>query len=480
MFAPVVTVNAAIQRLIVCAGLCAAMSCQSEAPDPAPRDAGSDAVTIAVPDAGRPDRGVSDLGEATADVVVRETGPIDDLGASDLGELRPVSLQSAITAVQPMTGIVLWEDSWNADPAKADATQLEYAYVAPDTIVIAQGSYDWAAFDAFLDRIAARNHQALVRFYYTYPGRQTVVPQYIKARPDYAETQGQSEGLSTWFPDWSNAELQSAHLAFYAAFAARYDADPRIAFLQVGFGLWGEYHIYDGPNVIGEQFPTKAFQREFFNHLDDVFADLKWSISIDAGDDYYSPLAAEPALLALPFGLFDDSFMHEAHADYNESMWTLFGHSQRYTTAPHGGELSYYSQFDQENVLNPAGIHGRSYETLSAKFHISYMIGNDQPDYQTPARIREAGLANGYKFTVTSFDASPTQSIVTVQNTGIAPIYYDAFPTVNGQRGGDSLQGLLPGNSLTTLIPSGGPTPTLTIECDRLVPGQSIQFSADL
>ena len=28
-------------------------------------------------------------------------------------------------------------------------------------------------------------------------------------------------------------------------FAARYDDDPRIAFLQVGFGLWGEYHIYD-------------------------------------------------------------------------------------------------------------------------------------------------------------------------------------------------------------------------------------------
>jgi len=37
-------------------------------------------------------------------------------------ELRPVSLTSSITAVQPMTGLVLWSDN---EAARSDAIQLE-------------------------------------------------------------------------------------------------------------------------------------------------------------------------------------------------------------------------------------------------------------------------------------------------------------------------------------------------------------------
>lgn len=70
--------------------------------------------------------------------------------------------------------------------------------------------------------------------------------------------------------------------------------------------------------------------------------------------------------------------------------------------------------------------------------------------------------------------------MVTIRNDGVAPIYYDAYPTVNGVRGSDSLRGLLPGTSVTASIAAGGSDPVLTIECDRLVPGQEIQFEADL
>ena len=67
----------------------------------------------------------------------------------------------------------------------------------------------------------------------------------------------------TGFPDWSHPELQQAHLDFYTAFAERYDHDPRTAFLQVGFGLWREYHIYDPEVRLDENFPSKA-SRELF------------------------------------------------------------------------------------------------------------------------------------------------------------------------------------------------------------------------
>ncbi|MBX2808892.1 MAG: PKD domain-containing protein, partial [Cellvibrionaceae bacterium] len=393
----------------------------------------------------------------------------------------PIAIQSSITDVQPMTGIVLWENSWNSHAIKAPGNiQLEYAYMPYDAVVTGENSYDWSSLDALLDRIAGRQHQAVIRFYYSYPGQQTTVPAYIKALPNYVETLGTSEGQATWFPDWSQQALQTFNTNFYTALAARYDDDPRLAFLQIGFGLWAEYHIYDGPNTLGQQFPSKNYQHIFLKHLSTIFNQLHWSVSIDAASSYYSPFSADQDLLDLPFGTFDDSFMHAGHDDYNAQSWQFFDYQQRYAASPHGGELSYYTGFDQRNALNVAGIHGRTYEALSAQYHISYMIGNDQPSYQSVARIKQAGMSNGYRFRVTRFDANDSESIVTVSNTGIAPIYYPAYVTVDGTRATQSLKGLLPGEERTYRVAAGGHAPSLTIESDRLVAGQRIQFEADL
>ena len=187
----------------------------------------------------------------------------------------------------------------------------------------------------------------------------------------------------------------------------------------------------------------------------------------------------------LDFGLFDDSFMHANHGGYNEDMWNLFGHATRFLRAPHGGELSYYTNADQRGALDPSGLHGRTYEELSARFHISYMIGNDQPEYRSEARIREAGMANGYRFQILAFEVAEADdgtrvARATVTNTGIAPIYYDAYVAVNGSRARESLKGLAPGASQEVELTYEGDPPTLTLECDRLVAGQSIQFDAAL
>lgn len=259
-----------------------------------------------------------------------------------------------------------------------------------------------------------------------------------------------------------------------------YDDDPRIAFLQVGFGLWGEYHIYDGPREIGRTFPGHDFQRRFFTTLDGLLRELAWSVSIDAGDTTYSPLRDDAGLRALRFGLFDDSFMHAEHDGYNASMWRALDHTSRVARAPHGGELSYYTDFDQRNALRPEGIHGRTYEALSRTYGISYMIGNDQPAYHEVARLREAGMANGYRFRVTAFEANDVSVRVVVQNEGIAPIHYDTFVEVDGVRAPDSLRGLMPGEELETTWPVPAGPRVLSIACDRLVAGQTIEFDADL
>ena len=395
--------------------------------------------------------------------------------------LRDIPLQSQITHVQPLTGIVFWTTNENNN---GDWIQLEYAYIRYDDVIRGKDNYDWSIIDKMLADVASRSHQAVLRFYFVYPGQKAAVPAFVKTSPGYEETFAKSEGKETSFCDWRSETLQQTTLDFYTAFAARYDSDPRLAYLQTGFGLWAEYHIYDGPMELGKTFPSKAFQATFANHMTGVLKQTPWSISIDAADDSRSPMAQDPSLRELSFGLFDDSFLHKKHNQYNADSWAQFGRD-RWKKNPAGGELSYYTNRDQKLALSENGPHGIAFEKLAADYHISYMIGDGQSEYQTSKRIAEAGIALGYRFRITAFRSAASsdgsgRSEVVVTNEGIAPIYHDAFVTVNSVRAPATLRGLLPGETKTFIIPAGSDSPTLTIQSDRLVPGQTIEFNASL
>jgi hypothetical protein len=388
-------------------------------------------------------------------------------------EFEDVYVESTIDNVQPMTGIVFWDDS---DNNNTGVISLEFSYMLFNKVVTDSGIYNWDAVESKLNAIAGRNHQAIFRFRYVYPGYKTSVPDYILNRDDYHETIGVSEGKETHFPDWENEELQRFTLEFYTKFAGRYDNDPRLAFIQVGFGLWAEYHIYDGPFILGKTFPGKAFQEAFFYHLDSTFKNIPWNISVDAADDTYTPFVAKPELKNIKFGLFDDSFMHKDHSSWNELEWNFFDR-ERYKISPAGGEFSYYSNYDQAHVLDyPDGPYGTPFETWALNFHITYMIGNDQPSYQTMERIKEASMATGYKFKIVSIRSAPDTSVFEILNYGVAPVYYDAYLAVDGMRAAESLKLLAPGETRTCAVSANAKNAKITIECDKLVPGQKIEY----
>lgn len=379
---------------------------------------------------------------------------------------------SSFTNVQPMTGIVVWDGNPNVN---SGAHTLEYSYMLFENVVSEKGIYDWTVVEDKLNAIASRNHQAILRFRYTYVGQPTSVPKYIKDLSDYNETQGISEGKETWFPDWSNQELKDFTLEFYEKFAEKYDNDNRLAFLQVGFGLWGEYHIYDGPFELGKTFPSKEFQTIFLKKMDNLFTQLQWSISIDVEDGNVAPFRDDASLLNLSFGLFDDSFMAEEHSRVNEQRFNFLGLETRYKNNPIGGEFNYYTDYDQQNVLSPNGPYGESYESFIKRFHTTYMIGNDQYKYQTLNRIKEASINTGYKFEVVKFEKSDQKSLLTVKNTGTAPLYYDAYFSIDGHMAKESLKGLIPNQEKIITIDYTGDE-DVRIVCYRLLPGQSIDF----
>lgn len=390
--------------------------------------------------------------------------------------LRPVPLRGSVASVQPFTGVVLWDTN---EHRASDAIQLEFSYLGYAELVDETGDYDWGPAERKLDDIASRGHQAILRLYLVYPGKPSQVPVHLRSLPGYAETSAKSEGEDTVFPDWSHPALKAFVLDFHRAFAERYDEDPRLAFLQVGFGLWAEYHIYDGPFELGRTFPDRAFQGEFLRHLASVYRRTPFSISVDAAKPEAGPFGGDPSLLELPFGVFDDSLLNKEHAKWNLRDWEGVG-LDRSRRAPAGGEFSYYNERDQRLALAPGGPHGESWESAARRFGLSYVVGDDQPRFQSLERIREAGLASGYRFRVVAFASGPGRSLVRIRNEGVAPICHDAHPAVDGVRAAASLKGLAPGAEADFEIPAGGEAPSVSIECDRLVPGQSIGFDADL
>tara|TARA_R110001592_G_scaffold165883_1_gene400455 strand:+ start:46354 stop:47493 length:1140 start_codon:yes stop_codon:yes gene_type:complete len=326
-------------------------------------------------------------------------------------ELRPQRLQSKIANVQPMTGIVVWSTN---EAASTAPIQLEFAYLKYNQVVQEKGKYNWQPVERLLDEIAGRKHQAILRWHDTYVGEPTGAPAFIKALPNYREITEKSENKLTGFPDWSNQEWQAFVLEFYTRFAEKYDRDPRLAFVQVGFGLWAEYHIYDGPMKPGETFPDKDYQRTFIRHLTSRFRETPWMISVDAAGDH-APFAEDALLSKSPFGIFDDSFNHQRHEKENEPNWHIFG-MDRWKRAPTGGEFSFFRKKDQKDALAPNGPYGIPFAEQAAKFHVSFIIGDDQGEEDSGEKGEE--LETAFEVTLHDCIIIPLQTVHAVGGTG--------------------------------------------------------------
>ena len=445
--------------LLLLSSLCA-FGCSEESPSPVPEPT-----------------------PVTPDDPVPGPDPVDPENP-DLEGYAAVSFHSELTHVQPMTGIVIWSDS---EKRTEPYVQLEFAYMLYSDVCKSKDVFDWTPMDQLLEQAAAAGHQVVVRFRYVYPGRSSnAVPAYIKELEGYEGLTYKSEDGKCEYPDWRCEELQRFHMEFHRLFAERYDHDPRLAFLETGFGHWAEYHVYGGKFIAGQTFPSKEFQTRFMQGMAQWFHDTPWMFSIDAADSQYGPFSQSPELLSLGFGNFDDSFMCEEHDDYNYECWSFFG-NDRYKKAPFGGEFSYFDDngpdYDQKHCLDKAGMYGRKFEDEVAKFHMTFIIGNDQPGYQKASRITEAAMSMGYRFQIEDFRVKPgTGAWVQVSNVGVAPIYRDAWISVEGVRGKLNLRTLMPGDSQWVHVAAASVTADSrpAIACDHLVSGQEIEYEASL
>ena len=90
-------------------------------------------------------------------------------------------------------------------------------------------------------------------------------------------------------------------------------------------------------------------------------------------------------------------------------------------------------------------------------------------------------MAMGYEYTILDYRVKGTSAVVEIKNTGVAPIYRDAYVAVGGVRGEYNLRQLQPGEHQWVEIAdcyTEGAVPT--IECDHLVKGQRIEYNANV
>ncbi len=403
-----------------------------------------------------------------------------------------VPLKREITHPQPMTGVVFWP--WRASEVHKEygqCIQLEFDYFEPCKMVKgcnADGSiiYDWSSFDATLRDVANRGHQLIARFFYIYPGdpneepAPTSVPQYIKDLPDYKETFVQSAG--TYYPDWSHSVLERFTMQFFTDFATRYAHDNRLAFLEIGFGHWAEYHIYPTPVKYGKNFPSMNFQKRFLMQIDEVVGDLPWLVSKGAADD--SPIPNDEELMALRFGLFEDSFMGDYFVNGGyEKRWNSLSKGVRWHTSPFGGEIG-PGEYERLNFLNPEGLNGYTFEELATKYNFTFAISNavTESPHGTPERVKRASMSIGYRFVVEECISNGAQTRLRVTNKGIAPIYRDAYFAIGDVRSETSLRGLLPDEERWIEIDAKSLSDgqDIHIVCDHILPQQEIEFEARL
>jgi hypothetical protein len=258
----------------------------------------------------------------------------------------------------------------------------------------------------------------IFRVFLDYPGRPTGLPNWliqkgVSMRSYRRNPVGQS-------PDYDNPDLREHMMKLIAALGHRYDGNPRVAFIQVGFlGHWGEWHTYPQPELFANQetqsMVIDAMRRAFPNkHLMARYGDYQ--------------------TCRLPWlGFHDDLFPEDTLAGVS---WHFLprmvrgGTDRNWQVAPVGGEMVPRAaekwlgegwattqqavrdgHFSWVGPYNPAASDSTDPEFIARRLQLIQMLGY-QFSWQTISLPQQPRMNRLFKFTVTG------------SNDGVAPFYY--------------------------------------------------------
>ena len=351
--------------------------------------------------------------------------------------VRPQDNGAAL--VNPGMGLVhyhysnrLWAyglDSKVGDTEPLPGTSVVYFRVLWSDVEPHEGEYRWDLFDSVAQNWIKAGKKIAFRI--------ICCNQTANATPDWVREAGakgiwfkyRSETAELrWEPAYDDPVFLGKYSAFLKAFAARYDGDPSVAFVDIGsFGMYGEGHTGDTSKLSRQEtwriaelhmrLHRKLLPRTYLLFSDDMVS----STSKDVG----LPLLATARSLGI--GLRDDSLMCDENAWYHDNWGPFFAAS-----LPVVLETGHYS-------LCSARGHWRRDRILESveKHQASYFAFHGFPDDFRVSHAAEIAAVNrrlGYRLRPTSVsfpaEVSPGEPVkITSEwvNAGVAPCLPGGF-----------------------------------------------------
>lgn len=158
----------------------------------------------------------------------------------------------------PLKGLIPYQGAFATFPHS-----MEWGYIPWKQLLQSEGVFSWEPLEVLLNDAASRGHQVAFRIYADYPNTTSALPNFLSgvARHGYTDHLNGQDAVS-YAPDYDDPRLLRAMLATITALGARYDGDPRIAFITVGFiGFWGEWHTFRPSCACDGSTPTRSPSR---------------------------------------------------------------------------------------------------------------------------------------------------------------------------------------------------------------------------
>jgi hypothetical protein len=305
---------------------------------------------------------------------------------------------------------------------------MEWSYFAWKDVLPEPQRFDWSALDGFLEAAATRGHQVAFRIYADYPNLPYGVPDFLADVPrrTYSDFFN-GTGATSFSPDYDDPRLLQAMIDTIEALGRRYDGDPRVGFISVGFvGFWGEWHTYRLSCNCDQWMPSMRNRRRILDAFDRSF-------------DHTKLLLRNPEVgwTGQKIGFHDDSF---AHSTLEPPPWAFTatlrraGAKRQWRRQPIGGELRPELQPCAFSVPS-CTPSGQGYDAAVEATHVSWLINHYafHPGYPAAdlERAIEGSRRLGYDLFVSAArvreakTAGALRAAIKMRNLGVAPFYYD-------------------------------------------------------
>ncbi len=406
-------------------------------------------------------------------------------------------------ADNPLKGFMPFYDAYgsrNAPVANDFPHSMEWFYTPLRNLMNGPDSFTFErGMEPQLQSIASRGHQAVLRVYLDYPTKPTGIPQFLldeglEVHP-YTFFGNSLRSTDSVSPNYDDPRLVAALEAFIAEFGRRYDGDPRIGFITIGLiGFWGEWHTWpmDGytqetnvyralPDPKEENWmPSAETQERILQAYDDAFNTtrllLRYPMLPNRGRSASPGKQVHYKSMDFNLGYHDDSFAYNTL--FGED-WYFMGKMEwaggldKWQDEPIGGELRPEIQIAVW-ADPPTRTDVEDFSAAVDDTHVSWLIAHDlftvrsvTPETPTYQAALAGARRMGYEFYVSAVrlpdisSGDPLDVAIRLQNTGVAPFYYD-WPVELGvlDATGTLVATLDPGWHITHLLPTAaGETP---------------------